>query len=138
MKGSVVWTMLVSFFCLSHYHVILNTAIFWIYMLQYFMWLQVFVLLWINVSFCVLVYFFCGCIFEFSCCQWKNIDPTDPETDPNFPCSYVKETTGDKTFWNWVNVRPLKQLFLSLTGSDCTNKSQNTENILFWSQEGRL
>ena len=29
----------------------------------------------------------------------------------------------------YVNVRPLKQLFLSLTGSDCTNKSQYTENV---------
>ncbi len=40
-------------FCLCHYREILHTAIFWIHMLQYFMWLQVFVLLWINVFFSV-------------------------------------------------------------------------------------
>ena len=61
-----------------------------------------------------------------------------------------KETARDKTFWNWssihrwrltqplapfslnralcsVNICPLKQLFLSLTGSDCTNKGHKTD-----------
>ena len=58
--------------------------------------------------------------------------------DSIFPCSNVKETTGDKCSQiglvftagdrHIVNVRPL---FMSLTGSDYTNKSQYTENILF-------
>lgn len=36
----------------SYDHEILHAAIFWIYVLRYFMWLQVFVSLWINVFFC--------------------------------------------------------------------------------------
>lgn len=69
---------LVAFiFCLSHYHQILHTAIFWIYMLQYFMWLQVFVLLWINIFFlfsaCSKWIALCACICEVYCCHWRSV-----------------------------------------------------------------
>ena len=73
MKGSVVWTNVGSFFCFSHYHKITNTAIFWIYMLQYFMWLQVFVLLLINVFFSVLIFLYVNAFVRFSLVTEKSM-----------------------------------------------------------------
>ena len=48
---------------------------------------------------------------------------------PMFPCSYVKETTGDKTFQlvqYFSSVLRQKLLLLSLTDSDCTINSLTT------------
>ena len=51
---------------------------------------------------------------------------------PIFPLPMSKRQLETKfRALRYINVRPLKQLFLSLTGSDCTNKSQYTEHILF-------
>ena len=45
---------------------------------------------------------------------------------PMFACLVQFERTSAHTQFT-----PLEQLFLSLTGSDFTNKGQNTENVLF-------
>ena len=64
----------------------------------------------------------------------RQLETKSFETGPVFTAGYRRSELAPLTLnraLRYVSVHPLKQLFVSLTGSGCTNKSQYIENILF-------